>query len=66
MDVYSTGHDSSSVGVDVRPARAGTRVAAPLDRTATRGVMGLVSHSIWMEIYLWNISMERLDMGQRK
>ena len=28
MDVYSMGHDSSSVGVDVRPARAGTRVSA--------------------------------------
>ena len=66
MDVYSTVHDSSSVGVDVRPARAGTRVFAPLDRTATRGVMGLVSHSIWRNTYLCTISMERLDMGQRK
>ena len=44
--MYSTVHDSSIVGVDGLAARRiggeETRVAVPLDRTATRGVMGRV------------------------
>ena len=54
------------VSVSTSAPHARGRASSPLDRTAMRGVMGLVSHSIWRNTYLWNISMERLDMGQRK